>query len=95
MKHLRFHGVKRITSYDRKMYTNTPFPFTSANGFQPEIADMISLISNGLCSQLFINFSTNYTLPELTVHGFSGVVNVSVREVTKGIDAISYLGEGR
>lgn len=42
-----------------------------------------------------IEFVANYTLPEIVVTGHSGVTVVNVREITKGIDSISYLGEGR
>lgn len=45
--------------------------------------------------QVVIEFAANYTLPEITVTGYSGVEIVAVREITKGIDSISYLGDGR
>ncbi len=44
---------------------------------------------------MVIEFAANYTLPEITVTGYSGVEIVALREVTKGIDSISYLGDGR
>lgn len=45
--------------------------------------------------QLVIEFATNYTLPEIVITGYNGVAGVSLREITKGIDSISYLGGGR
>ena len=47
------------------------------------------------CTQVVIEFSSNYSLPDLVATGYSGISNVSVREITKGIDSISYLGGGR
>lgn len=45
--------------------------------------------------QVVIEFAANYTLPEIVVTGYNGVTEASVREITKGIDSIFYLGGGR
>lgn len=45
--------------------------------------------------QVVIEFAANYTLPEIVITGYNGVASARVREITKGIDSISYLGGGR
>lgn len=45
--------------------------------------------------QVVIEFAANYTLPEITVTGYNEITVSAMREVTKGIDSISYLGGGR
>lgn len=42
-----------------------------------------------------IEFSVNYSVPEITVTGSYGIENATVREIIKGIDSISYLGGGK
>ncbi|CAM9800578.1 unnamed protein product [Ectocarpus sp. 6 AP-2014] len=44
--------------------------------------------------EVVIEFAANYTLPEIVVTGYNGVADANVREITKGIDSISYLGGG-
>lgn len=53
-------------------------------------------LGNPLCTlKVVIEFAANYTLPEIVVTGYNGIADINVREITKGIDSISYLGGGR
>lgn len=42
-----------------------------------------------------IEFSVNFSLPELYIERYSGIDHITIHEVTKGIDSVSYLGGGR
>lgn len=46
-------------------------------------------------AQVIFEFSAEYALPEMVVTGYNGMTDTSLREITKGIDFVDYLGEGR
>lgn len=46
-------------------------------------------------TQVHIEYFTNRTMSKITVSSSSGVSKASIRENTKSVDAVSYLGGGR
>lgn len=46
-------------------------------------------------AQVMIEFSAEYALPEMVFTGYNGMTDTSLREITKGIDFVEYLGGGR